>query len=214
MSIANYTELKAAVADHLTRSDLTAVIPDLITIGESRLNRKLRLLEMEQTASLSASQDSRVVALPSRFLEALSLRLTASGEEYSLVQKDTTDLDRLIASSSGQPRLYAVSSQIEFERPADQAYALTLRYFRRLDLATDETNFLLTAQPDIYLYSALLAATPRIKNDSRIPIWKGFVDEFIREANRQAARTRGKGELTVDAGLSRGRRFNINAGDY
>jgi len=46
MSITNYTELKAGVADWLNREDLTAQIPDFITFAEARLNRTLRVREM------------------------------------------------------------------------------------------------------------------------------------------------------------------------
>ena len=39
MSITNYSELQAASADWLNRSDLTAAIPDFISLVDARLNR-------------------------------------------------------------------------------------------------------------------------------------------------------------------------------
>jgi len=38
MSIATYSELQTAVADWMHRTDLTAKIPDFITLAESRIN--------------------------------------------------------------------------------------------------------------------------------------------------------------------------------
>ena len=213
MSITTYTELKTAVADHLRRSDLTAVIPDLITLAESRLNRKLRALFMEQTAALTASVGSRVVALPSRFLEAISLRLTIAGQEEQLTPKSSVEMDAIIGTVNAVPNYYTANSQIEFDVPADSAYALTLRYYKRLDIATDTTNELLTSDPDIYLYSSLLAATLYLKNDARIPLWKQAVDEFIEEANDVAAKTRSQALMSVDIGLAGVGGFNINTGD-
>ena len=43
MAFTTYTELKSVVADYLARTDLTAQIPDFITLAEVRLKRDLRI---------------------------------------------------------------------------------------------------------------------------------------------------------------------------
>lgn len=42
-------------------------------------------------------------------------------------------------------------------------------------------NPLLVPYPDVFLYGALTEAAPYLKNDERLPIWKGRVDEALRE---------------------------------
>jgi hypothetical protein len=42
MAITTYAELQAAAANWLVRGDLTARIPEFITLAEARLNRVLR----------------------------------------------------------------------------------------------------------------------------------------------------------------------------
>jgi hypothetical protein len=39
MAINNYTELVAAIAEWLARDDLTARIPDFVTLAEAKINR-------------------------------------------------------------------------------------------------------------------------------------------------------------------------------
>ena len=38
MALVNYSDLKTSIADWLNRSDLTATIPDFITLAESGFN--------------------------------------------------------------------------------------------------------------------------------------------------------------------------------
>ena len=56
MSLSNYTGLKASIADFLNRDDLTAVIPDFITLAEAQINRDIRHFKME--ARSSGQQDA------------------------------------------------------------------------------------------------------------------------------------------------------------
>ena len=64
MAITNYTELQSALADYLIRSDLTARIPDFIALCEGRLNRTLRVRDME--TSFGITMGSRVGRLAGR----------------------------------------------------------------------------------------------------------------------------------------------------
>ena len=43
MALGTYSELKTSIANYLNRDDLTAVIPDFITLTENRLDRELRV---------------------------------------------------------------------------------------------------------------------------------------------------------------------------
>jgi hypothetical protein len=45
MAITTNAELESALAGWLDRSDLTARIPDFVTLCEARVNRKLRVRE-------------------------------------------------------------------------------------------------------------------------------------------------------------------------
>jgi hypothetical protein len=57
MAIGTYDELQTAIASWLDRSDLTATIPDFITMFEAVANRRLRVRQMGATTTLIPGND-------------------------------------------------------------------------------------------------------------------------------------------------------------
>lgn len=53
MALTTYTALKASVADWLNRTDLTAAIPDFISLAEAQMERTLRTRQMIVRANAS-----------------------------------------------------------------------------------------------------------------------------------------------------------------
>jgi hypothetical protein len=212
MSITTYAELQTAVGDWLHRNGLSN-IPDLITMGESRINRELRLFDMENVASLTASTSNRFVTLPTGFIEAIDLTLYSDNYPQTLSQVPLSRINSRATDISGLPHYYAISSNIIFDVKPDDTYALSLRYLKRLDIATDLTNTVLVKYPDIYIYSALMAAAPYLKNDDRIAMWRDLLADAVKSANRLDARTRGKSRLMVDPGLRQAPQGDIMSGD-
>ena len=206
MALANYTDLQTSVSGHLRRSDLTSLIPDFIAMGEARLNRVLRLLQQETIQTLTASTTTRFVALPSNFLEAINLTMIVSDYPQAIYPVAADKMDEVRFDQQAVPRYYRISDQIEFDCFADQAYSLKLRMFKRWNLATDTTNWLMTNNPDCYIYASLIAASPYIKDDSRLETWRALLTAAIEEANDLDSRTRADTIATLDLGvLSRGR---------
>lgn len=201
MAISNYNELKTAVEGWLHRSGMTAIIPDLITLGEATINRKLRLLQMENVATLSTSITDRFATLPAGFMEAIDLALYADNYPQTLTQLPLSKINNNSLVNKGAPRFYAISSNVIFDVISDQVYSCSLRYIKKLDISTDTTNYVLTNYPDIYLYAALMAAAPYIKNDERLGTWVQLLDDAIKSANKLDGRTRGKSMLTMESGL-------------
>lgn len=184
--ISNYTELQTALTNWLHRADLASRIPEFIAMGESYLNRKLRVKEMEASATVAPSTTVRYVALPTGYMELLAFT-DDQGEPLTALDAET--LERAAYGIGTQrPDFYRISSRIDFEAVADTAYSFTLRYLKRLDLATDLTNSVLTNHPDCYLYASLMQSAPYIKDDARIATWKTLMDDAVRAANSQSAR--------------------------
>jgi hypothetical protein len=50
-------------------------------------------------------------------------------------------------------------------------------------LASNSTNWLLTLAPDLYLYGALMEASPYIKNDPRIQVWGTLMASALNDLN-------------------------------
>jgi hypothetical protein len=188
-----YTGLKASVADWLNRQDLSAQIPDFITIGEARMNRKLRVLQME-TLSDGTSSDG-LVAVPSDWLETRTFRLedpTAGQQILEYVGEE--EFDQLEASGlTSTTRYYTIINGAFQVLPVPTAaVSYDLRYYAKIPAlsASNASNWLLLKSPDLYLYSALLGATVFLKDDDRLPLWAGAWNEITEDMKMESERAK------------------------
>lgn len=175
MALANYTDLKASLADWLNRSDLTAVIPDLIALAEEEHNIKLRTREMLVRAVTIPAADEPYENLPADYLELKAIQFNSDPvkvPEY-VTPAWIRAYRRGTADNAGTPSFYTIEgSQFLFERtPSD--VELEIVYYQKIPaLSTgNPTNWLLTAHPSVYLYGALTQSAPYLKDDERIATW-------------------------------------------
>lgn len=182
MALTTYTELKAAIADWLLRSDATTVIPDFIDLAEKDMARKVRHWRMESRST--ATLDTRYSALPADFLEPIRVSIT-SGTTYELElasQAEMLDRRERGANVSGRPLFYALSGgEIEVQPAPDGEYTIEMLYYVRTEAlsASNASNWILTYYPDAYLFGALAFSAPYFKEDERIPVWRKMYDEAI-----------------------------------
>lgn len=205
MAISNYTELKTAVANWLERDDLTDRIPEFISLGEAVINRRLRTRDMEASVTITPSTSVRYVALPAGYMELISFT-DDLGDPLSAVDSETLE-NIAYGQSAVRPSYYRISSRIDFDAVADATYNFKFNYLKRLDIAADSTNSVLTKHPDCYLYSALLQSAPFIMDDERANTWKALLEVAVKDANTQENRN-----LAVLRTEFRSDGFNINTG--
>lgn len=159
MALATYSDLLASVATWLNRSDLTAVIPDFVTLAEGRIARDLRLRKQVITTTLTTVGGVQTVSLPSDFLEAENITLSGTNPPgaMSIVTPEILDRKYPDAYVTGQPQVYAIiADTIAFGPTPDDAYPVRLDYYQRLtELSSSSTNWLLTNHPSIYLNACL-----------------------------------------------------------
>ncbi len=209
MAFANYTELQAAIATRLHRSDLTTSIVDYIAIAEKRLNRDLQLLAQETETSLTATIGSRFIALPSLFGAPIALYLTTYLPRLELEFRLPTAMQ--VYSSNGPAEYWTLDgTQLATDTPADQAYTYTLRYCAEYNLASTSTNALLTAYPDLYLYGALIEAGEDIRDDALMARSQQRYAQALQECQNNENANRSISYLTTE--LAGQARFNINRG--
>lgn len=189
MAITTYAELQTAIADWLNRSDLTARIPDFITLAETRINRELRAREQQVIAT--ANVDTPFFALPGDFLEFKSFRITdTGGNAYELMLATPEQISAALAenSVSNTPRFVTIiGDQFQLWPSPDQLYIGSLAYVRKVPALSDAapTNWLLTDAPDVYLYGSLMSAGPFLRDSEALVTFKTLFDEAL-EAIRTA----------------------------
>lgn len=185
-AITDYASLQTAVANWLHRTDLTALIPDFISLAEGRMSADLNARPMEARTTLSVTSGNAYVTLPSDMLE-MSRLIVQTDPVYTLQYRSADQISTEYPTSQvGTPKVFAViGSQIQLAPIPDAAYTLEITYQQRIPAlsGTNTTNWLVTAFPNAYLYAALLEAQPYIMNDERLPLFEKKYRDSINAIN-------------------------------
>ncbi len=187
MSLDTYANLQLSVADWLNRSDLTAVIPDLIALAEAEIKRRLRRTSV--TGQIDV--DDEFVNPPSDMAELRSISLvtgspTLDGPLRVCSPEMLAERKARNAAAAGRPSDVAiVAGQLQFAPTPDQVYTANIFYYQSLDplTATTASNDVLEEAPDAYLFGALLQAEPYLEHDERIQVWREKFDRAIDQLN-------------------------------
>jgi hypothetical protein len=196
MSITSYAELKTAVESWLDHTLFTARVPEFITLFEAAANRRLRVRQMEATASLAMANGQ--ASVPADYLAWRRLTWTGS-TRVELAYVHPSYLQAAYpASPSDVPRIFSIEGSMLKIRPIDDT-GLEFDYYQRIPALSDAapTNWLLTAHPDLYLFGALAEAEMFGVNDERAASWKGRRDEIFAEIEQLSNRSRGAGAVRV-----------------
>lgn len=187
MSFSNYSALQTAVADWLNRTDLTAQIPDFITLAEAEMKRRLRRTSTRTTLSVSTES----TALPADVAELRSIYPESGSPTQDKPLRICTP--EMFAETRARNQNVAarptdamvLGGTLYVQPTPDATYTMRITYFTQLTALSGSvaTNAVLTEAPDAYLYGALLQAEPYLEHDDRIPTWKQKFDDAIEQLN-------------------------------
>lgn len=178
--------MQTAITSWLKRADLSSNTADFITIGEARIGREVRAQIQEQRTTSALSTSSAYINLPSDFVEQRALWLQVSPKvklEYLAPEAFFTRYPDADTATSEPVAYTIIGDEIRFGPAPDSAYTVELWYFKRLTALSSAVNTLFTNNPDLYLYAALCAAEPFMKNDKRIPIWEALYKQILDQVN-------------------------------
>lgn len=189
MSLVSYADLQAQVANWLARSDLTAYIPDMITLFEAAACRKLKVRPQETTISLATTGGT--ATLPSDFLGWRRVTWTGSpNRELDYVHPSIYALEFIPDDNgvlSGLPLIFTVEGSSLKVKPIDPNDApLTFTYNQRTPAISGTLNWLWTSHPDAYLFGTLAEAN-FFNRGSALPMaatWKQRRDEVFDEIQK------------------------------
>jgi hypothetical protein len=193
MAITTYAELQTAVGNWLHRTDMSAIIPDLIMLGEKRIFREIRARIME--TALSDTIASGVIALPSDYLElkfayvdGAPIKLLQRTSATALLQKYP------LRSSTSKPFLIArQGTNFIFGPYPDSTYTIKGIYYAEPTGIATSANSLFTENPELYLFASLLEAEPYMKNDNRVMLWQAKYDQIKDQINSYEKQEAGSG---------------------
>ena len=173
MSITNYIELQASVATWLHRTDLAAVIPDFITLAETRMNGTLVSRNMETRVTLMCTPSVRTVAFPTDLMDMKRLAALDADPAQILQYKSPDQLmeDSAYLAATSRPTCFTVvGSTLELAPVPDKAYPLELIYQQRIPAlsVSNPTNWVLAQNPNIYLFGSLMSSAGFTQVDAEL----------------------------------------------
>ena len=208
MSITTYGELKSAVANFLSRSDLTARIPEFIAMAEGWIAHgldmgglrvePLRIRAMEATADVAI--DAQTVALPTRFLGRRRFYLDTSPRSVLEYYAPEPFWEAFADAGAGRLGGFTVEGDSFVFGPApDGAYTGKVLFYQQpAPFAADgDSNAILTGSPQIYLSGALYASTRLIQNHAMAGTWLADFAGSVNARNQADRRDRYGGSRLV-----------------
>lgn len=190
-------DLKTEVAAYLHRTDLDDRITFWAQLAGRRIDGDARLPEMEYRAT--ADGTNTFIPLPADYITMRNLQ-TGTGEVLEYVTPEQLDRLRYANITSG---FYTImDGQLEVLNTPDSANPLPLEifYFARNPLlsADADTNKVITAYPQLYLYATLMEAALFLVDDAAVQRWTSLYTAEVQMRNEQAQQGRfGGNALTM-----------------
>lgn len=183
MALVSYADLQTQVANWLARDDLTAYIPDMITLFECAAARKLKVRLQETTITLATTNG--IGTLPSDYLGYR--RVTWNGSPNQNLEYVAPPLwaAEWIPNSDGSlvtgiPAIFTIEGSNLRIKPLDDS-GLTFDYFQKPAALSGALNWLYTNHQDAYLFGVLAEANAFNKNIDPAGLWKARRDEVFQE---------------------------------
>ena len=196
MSLSTYADLKSMVATLSHRSDLSALIDDLVRMAEVRVFHDVRTPDQEATQAISTSAGTGSYTVPSDLIAPLRLTLAHN------VPHDLPMIDPSVAQTNvqGVPASWHIEAgQISLYPVPDDSYSLTLLYRRRLPSLVEEVNALYSKFPDLYLHATMAEVATYLQDDAMLQRHDGRYQAAVIRANRTNT-TRRAAILTTEIG--------------
>lgn len=193
MALTTYSDIVSFVTNHLQLdADTVDALPDLIRLGEVRLNRLLTAPEREKVATQDTVAAQQTLTLPSDFRQ---LRSVWVADDYPLaaVTPNVMFGQFTVDSASGEPQVFSIiDGQLYFGPIPDAAYTITINYIADIPELTSAatSNWLTSTNPDAYIYATMAEAEAYRGNMEAAAQWLGLLDSVIAEINMQGNRYR------------------------
>lgn len=196
--ITTYASLQTQIENWLNREDQSDNIPTFIQLAEQTLSRDIRVRKLQDRGTFTINADGD--ALPSDFdsMEDWYLDGPTYYGSIELVPAAVIPAYRAAYGTTGVPRVAAnVENVLRYGPQPDQAYDSKMTYWRKIaELSSSQTtNWLLLDSPDVYLFASLVEAEPFLKNDDRVQLWKGKLDEALEGIEDETERRQFSGPL-------------------
>src|ERR1051325_1967659 len=178
-TLATYSDLVTAItSDWPARTDLAANVDQFIVLAEAIFNSKLRMRQMETTATLVPV--SNLCTLPTDYIEYKRVVEVASiRRPLDYITEDAADALYPDRASGLACNFTILGSQLMAFPLSTNDIELT--YYQKVPglTSTNTTNWLLTEHPNFYLHACLLYVGEYIGDATRVSNESQFLQSYI-----------------------------------
>jgi hypothetical protein len=186
MALNTLSAIKTAALTELDRTDLDTYADDFITLAEGHFNRNLRHRKMVTTTDLSPT--SNVYTLPTDYLDAVRVVEKRSiRRELQFVTPGYVD-QQYPDRASGLPQDYTIIGSSLYVYPYT-SNDVELTYYQKIPtLISNDPNWLLTDNPQLYLRGIQLEALSFINETAspRFQFITAITNKLIDEMNAES----------------------------
>lgn len=184
MAARDFPWLVASVKNWSRRTDLDAVIPDLVLFAEERMSADLDARGIESTTTLPTVAGAASVNLPADVVELRSIGVPLYGPLGRLSADAFSS--RYSNGDVGTPRHYTVIGDVLYLGPKpDAVYQLAVAARRSIPALTADspTNWLILRNPSLYLAATMVEAMINLRDDAGQAVWEGKYAVALNAAN-------------------------------
>ena len=196
MSFDTYANLQTEIEDASYRTDLTAKIPSFISLCETDMQVRCKLVEFEGSATLSVV--AGVASLPADFKGHRAAYL--DGDQSRPLQYVTPDRFDLLSNDSGVGTWFTITgTSFKMAPLSDGSVVLTYhaKFTPLSDVAT--SNSILLNYPDAYYHGSLMQLGLYTKDAEMIATRKGLYEEALGRIKKDNQDRKYPGPLQVRA---------------
>lgn len=187
-----YAQLLTDVPAWISRTDVATYIPTFVSLFEARVNRRLRVRQMETAFAGTIDADNQI-ALPADW--AAFKTLWADGSEHSPFHSQTLEYVVARNYTSGAPMAYAIDgANVRFDGSGD---VVGVYYKNVPGLVANGTNWLCTAAYDAYLFGVLSEAHLYMMDEQRAAALYARADDALNNVTSSDQRDRFSGPLVA-----------------
>ncbi len=203
--VLTYQTLTDTLIAYLERQDARLIenIPVFIMLGQRRVTRDLKILNIKKFVTGSLVTDSYVtasgsvlLAKPGDWLQTAYFNIGVTNTDGSISQvqlqmrlNEYLDSYWPIATNTGQPKYIA---DYEFQTfkivpTPDNDYPYTLGYYALPPLLDDTNgvNILTSTIPEALEYACLLETATFVKDDERVPVWTDYYNKAAQAITKE-----------------------------
>lgn len=185
MALDTYANLKLEIAAWTHRDDLTSYLDTFIDLAESLMNNKLRMSEMETSATVTLTAGA--FTLPTGFVEMRDIHVSDTPDTTLEYLPPYLFSIKKQGTETGKPRFYTIYADAGEVYPAG-SYDLEMVYYKSLTAldGTNTSNFVLTRFPFLYLHGCLQQAYIFMRDAEGAQLHGSEFERQMLEANKMS----------------------------